>query len=169
MIWNEVCEKADMVKEGFLYAVFTDKIFLLKWPLGKNDMDKMDLECFGGDLNKSSLLECRIFNEGFEYRLARTDLGRDWKERLIEDGKDSFDDYFDEDQYLDIDDKKSERMERYCKITATGGGQYELPVEDFKNVMICIRNYVGYYEETGQAYCKDWRMVGFRKGEKENG
>lgn len=174
MTWSEVCEKEEVKKitEGFLYALFPDRLMFLKWPLDKNGA--VFIEKTGEqELSETRLLECRIFNKDYEYRLARTDLGSagEWKERLIDDADERYQDYFDEKQYLDIDDKKSKKVqeEGICAVTATGGGRYQLPVPEFKDAMLRIRNYLGYYEKTGQAYVKDWRMTGFGKEEAEDG
>ena len=56
-------------------------------------------------------------------------------------------------------------------VRATGGGIYHLPLETMNNAKVEIRNYVGYDEETGQAYLKDWRLRRFfvEKGGKADG
>lgn len=170
---NGIFEKEDVKKisDGYLYLVFTDEIRFLKWPLHEEDREGFQKKA-GDDVR---LLECRIFNEHMEYRVARTDLGRPWKERFADDDSEEYQDCFEESYYLDIDDKKSEEKQKNCKnngsitVAATGGGNYELPLTEFKDRKIRIKNYVGYYEETGQAYVKDWRMAGFEKGEIEDG
>lgn len=141
------------VKSGCIYAVFTDKIWLRDWTMTDSSI---------AELNSliSLLLECRIFNSSEEYRLMRTDLGRDFKKRYQND-KESSIDYFDEFQYLDIDESVSKdlgKIDGRKIIQATGGGRYELPLEKWKNARICIRNYIS-YNEMGQAYVQDWRMV----------
>lgn len=190
--WNEIYGKEEVKKilDGYLYLVFTDEIRFLKWPLDKEDvkalggkscflkwlLDEEDVEELRKKIDDDTrLLECRIFNEHMEYRVARTDLGRPWKERFADDNTEEYKHGFEESYYLDIDDKKSEEKQKGCKhngsitVVATGGGKYELPLTEFKDMKIRIKNYVGYYEETGQAYVKDWRMAGFEKGEIEDG
>lgn len=185
MRWNDVCEKSvvKILEQGFLYAAFTDLILCLRWPLNDEDVFKLAQELLMSEteeyskkteqkiedvsLSETRLLECRIFNENYEYRLARTDLGSGFQERFIDDGREEYKDYFDEMQYLDIDDNNSKKKGNYCSVTATGGGCYELPIENFRNAKIRIRNYVGYYKETGQAYITDWRLVGFGKEEED--
>ncbi len=44
-------------------------------------------------------------------------------------------------------------------VRATGGGCYELPLKGFQDAKIRLRNYLGYYEESGQAYVRDWRLT----------
>ena len=53
------------------------------------------------------------------------------------------------------------------KVFATGGGEYNLPIENYKNQKLKIRNYLGEDTETGALFIKDWRMVGFGQWEEE--
>lgn len=161
----------------YIYAAFTDKVILKHW-LGHDWQQTAEEEGFVFD----NMLECRIFNEECEYRLARTALGEEWRRRIKIDEKtnETHDDkdYFDEQQYFDIDDTKhgageydANEMISNCTETAvfaTGGGRYFIPVSlsETKNVMLKIRNYINYYEETGQAYVEDWRLVNIGQAEK---
>lgn len=161
----------------YIYAAFTDKVILKHW-LGHDWQQTAEEEGFVFD----NMLECRIFNEECEYRLARTALGEEWRRRIKIDKKtnETHDDkdYFDEQQYFDIDDTKhgageydANEMISNCTETAvfaTGGGRYFIPVSlsETKNVMLKIRNYINYYEETGQAYVEDWRLVNIGQAEK---
>lgn len=161
----------------YIYAAFTDKVILKHW-LGHDWQQTAEEEGFVFD----NMLECRIFNEECEYRLARTALGEEWRRRIKIDEKTNETqddkDYFDEQQYFDIDDTKhgageydANEMISNCTETAvfaTGGGRYFIPVSlsETKNVMLKIRNYINYYEETGQAYVEDWRLVNIGQAEK---
>lgn len=111
------------------------------------------------------------------------DSQADWKTPV------QYDYYFDKNYFLDIDattlesrnssdSADSDHIERQTKwnyIPGTGKKGYSLPVEikttqitvdegktsTIATNQIRIRNYVAYYEETGQAYIRDWRIVGF--------
>lgn len=158
---------ADEIESGFIFAMMTDEILWENWPLEPKER-KLFHE------KEGKLLDVRVFNSKGEVRISRGDIGRGFQGRSRDDEKDKPDaqDYFDEVQYLDIDDTKSESLfAREGKVQATGGGQYHLPLSGFKNAKIRIRNYLGYYEETGQAYVKDWRLKDlFQEGDgKRNG
>lgn len=162
MNWSEFKNKEEIKKigkdnNGYLYAAFTDKILLCNW-LGIEEEKENQIE---KDFEK--LLEIRVFDKTSEFRMARTSLGREFNERFIDDTSknDKYNDYFDENQFLDIDSTKSSFQDNKMKITTTGGGKYELPFECGNDQRIIIRNYIGYYEQSGQAYVKDWRIVGF--------
>ena len=183
----------------YIYAAFTDKVILKHW-LGHDWQQTADEEGFVF----GNMLECRIFNEECEYRLARTALGEEWRRRIKIDKKTNEKseekNYFDEQQYFDIDDTKRDTQNinssntdnsnpnnikgddtnKYTannmisnhaetEVYATGGGRYSIPVSlpETKNVMLKIRNYVNYYEETGQAYVADWRLVSIGQAEKQ--
>lgn len=155
--------------DGYMYAAFTDKIMLCKWDNGKLGEDREE-ECAE---NFDKFLEIRVFDKTQEYRLFRPNIGRQTKiySRYINDADNNteYGDYFDEKQFIDIDSdsRKSIAKGDYAIVTSTGGGRYELPcsynnANDYK---IVIRNYIKYYEKSGQAYVSDWRMVGFEEVE----
>lgn len=156
---------ADEVERGFIFAMLTDEILWESWPLRpegrKSFQDK------GG-----KLLDVRVYNSEREVRVSRSDIGREFCGRSLNDEREAPDkqDYFDEVQFLDIDDKESEELfASEGKVQATGGGRYPLPLQGFKNAKIRIRNYLGYYEETGQAYVRDWRLKDlFQEGDEEH-
>lgn len=146
---------ADAMGEGFLFAMLTDEIVWESWPFssGKRDIFRK---------KEGKLLDIRIFNKEKEVRMFRGDIGRKLQGRSVDDGKDIPDrlEYFDEEQYLDIDDKRSEEVfAREKKVVATGGGCYSLPLQGFADAKVKLRNYLGYYEETGQVYVRDWRLM----------
>ncbi len=152
---------AAAMKDGFLFAMLTDEIIWKCWPLAEKE--KKDFQ-----EKERNLLDIRIFNEKKELHMFRSDVGRAFQGRLLEDAKENFDgqDYFDEEQYLDIDTKRSQELfEKEQKVYATRGGCYSLPLSAFEDAKIQIRNYLGYYEQSGQAYVKDWRLTGlFQEG-----
>lgn len=162
MTWNEIKTDTEVQKidKGYLYATFTDQIYILKWPLSLKD-EKIIEQSF------EKMLECRIFNAQMEYRIIRATIKRDWKKRFIEDEstEDNTEQYYTEQQYLDIDSTKTKITEEGLQLTTTGGGHFTLPVNYNKkpvDIKVKIRNYLGYYEETGQAYVRDWRICGFK-------
>ncbi len=146
---------ADEIERGFIFAILTDEIFWEKWPL-KTDRKKLFRE------KEKKLLDIRIYNSKREVRIFRSDIGRKFQGRSLNDEKEvlNHQDYFDEEQFLDIDDIRSKELfAREGKVQATGGGRYPLPLPDFRNAKLRIRNYLGYYEKSGQAYVKDWRLM----------
>lgn len=156
--------RADEIDKGFIFAMLTDEILWENWPLNPEGK-KLFQE------KEGKLLDVRVYNSKREVRVSRSDIGREFRGRSLNDEKDVPDkqDYFDEVQYLDIDDTASEMLfASEGKVQATGGGRYPLPLPGFKNAKIRIRNYLGYYEETGQAYVKDWRLKDlFQEGDEE--
>ena len=147
------------INKGYLYAAFTDKICILKWPLSIQEEEMLE-QSF------QKMLECRIFNEQMEYRIIRSTIKREWKSRFIEDqtAEEDTEQYYTERQYLDIDSTRTKATEEGLQFTTTGGGRFILPITYSKkpsDIKIKIRNYIGYYEETGQAYVRDWRICGF--------
>lgn len=148
--------RAAEIKDGFLFAMLTDEIVWERWPLASDQQQDLQRK-------ERKFLDIRLFNEKQEIHMAWSDAERKFLGRLIEDAEEAFDcpDYFDEEQYLDIDSLRSQELfDREQRVYATGGGCYKLPVSDFHDVKIRIRNYLGYYEESGQAYVKDWRLTG---------
>lgn len=149
--WEYACE----MKEGFCFAMLTDEIFWESWPLSPERQKAFRKK-------EWKLLDIRIFNSEKEMRMFRGDIGRKLQGRSIDDNGKALtpEDYFDEEQYLDIDSKRSgDLFLKGQKVMATGGGCYHLPLAVFENAKVSIRNYLGYYEETGQAYVRDWRLM----------
>lgn len=158
----EFLEEIKNMTDGFIFAMFTDEIWLEKLPLKDKEKDFEEKEYL--------LLEARAFNQSSEIKLFRTDIGRDFQMRIRDDSQE----YFPEEQYLDIADiHLQENFEVSHMVRAKGGGRYHLPIADYKNAKIKIHNYIDYYKETGQAYICDWRLAGIgqtfdKTGEKEN-
>ncbi len=132
----------------------------------------------GSELNIDikHLVELRIFTADMEFKAFRLNIGNDFTWRYINDSKfkqvlsNEPDDFlckfsnrtYDEEHYLDIDSTKSIGT---CYIT-TGGGKYELPVENAEKIK--IRNYLE-YDENGIVIISDFRIVGFiQKGSAGN-
>jgi len=121
-------------------------------------------------------LEIRVFDEKREAKWFRTCIDKKLGFRLLDDDvlkKDSL--YvWDESQYLDIDDKRTEKSIKNGGIQkgsvfATGGGKYPLPLETYKNAKIKIRNYLGEDPDTGELYVEDWRLISLVEGIEERG
>lgn len=120
----------------------------------------------------SKLLELRIFDEHAELKVWRDDIGSQFQVRRLDDritldgvsntddSGNSMSDYFEEVQLLDIDRQKSMSAK---EIKATGGGAYSLPAHIFEmnNPGLIVRHYFDKYEQSGNAYIRDWRCVGF--------
>lgn len=118
------------------------------------------------------LLELRVFNKDVELKAWRSDIGSQFQVRIIDDrpepntimNNDSDakrnKDFFEEVQLLDIDRNRSGSSNN---IKATGGGCYSLPEHIFKmkNPGLLVRHYIDRYEQTGNAFVRDWRCVGF--------
>ena len=111
------------------------------------------------DSQKDKILEIRVFDLDKEYKLFRTSVGRPFIDRLLEDDPEM--DHYDEVQYLDIDDSVRPAD---GKVRSTGGGEYNLPMDETKNAKVRIRYYLDKYSSTGQVRIKDWRVVGFEEG-----
>lgn len=146
---------AENVTEGYVFAMLTDEIVWKHWPVSQEEQKELRQK-------EEKLLDIRIFNKEKELRMFRGDIGRKFYGRMLEDTDKALQEqeYFDEEQYLDIDDQRSpELFAREKKVRATGGGCYELPLSGFADAKVKIRNYLGYYEESGQAYVRDWRLM----------
>lgn len=146
---------AEKVTEGFVFAMLTDAIVWKHWPMSPEEQKDLQQK-------EEKLLDIRIFNKEKELRMFRGDIGRKFRGRMLEDTEAVLhgQEFFDEEQYLDIDDRRSAGLfAREQKVQATGGGCYDLPLSGFADAKVKIRDYLGYYEESGQAYVKDWRLV----------
>lgn len=170
--------------DGYVLVMATDKFELLN--LSTHGIVTAEKEKW-----YENALEIRMFDKQVEYKWFRSSIDKSFFYRMIKD-KSHMDemDFWNEDQYLDINLSVSKKMSG-DKVCATGGGVYSLPLpelqksknqEDKKenrnqkdesetieshrerileDVKIRIRNYLGYEEETGQLYISDWRLVEF--------
>lgn len=150
--WEEWKKKVSISK-GYAVVMCTDSFLVTQYP--DREAEKIIIREWN-----DKLLDIRIFDSHEEYRLFRGDIGREFSEVILYDG---MGDYYDDEQYLDIDTARSKKG----KIKATGGGSYMLPFEEFHGIKIRIRNYLG-YDGNGQAYIKAFRLVDFEK-EDDNG
>ncbi len=165
--------------DGWLYAITTDKLKFDYWNSEATKREGRDWI----ESNKKRLLELRIFSEEAEYKAFRGDIGHDLRFREIGDDEEQPDEnYFDEDQFLDIniktasketDDKKmysyaSDTEDCWEVRTTTGGGPYTVPLENLDNACIIVRNYLKYYDDSGQAYVSDFRLVELLNKESKN-
>jgi len=146
------------IESGYAIIMFIDKFEVIEYPFNAETEEKLE-NCW----NKK-LLDIRIFNNKKEYRVFRADAGSDFIYCYTDD---SFtNDYYDDEQYLDID---STKIKPDGTVTATGGGEYKLPLKilgsnKYKGeVKLYIRNYIDYDNKFGQAYIKRWRITDIRK------
>lgn len=147
-------ENAEFITlEAVVVACLTDEFIVGNWKDKRNEI----LE------KQGRLLEVRVFNKDLEIKCFRSDIGKDFKERIRKDDGDI--NFFDQKQIIDIDTKRSKDFGRNSIVVSTGGGIFELPVDDIENVSILIRHYYRRNEETGQAEVYDWRAVEFVKGD----
>jgi hypothetical protein len=144
-------DAVEKISSGFIIAALTDQYVVDKWP----SEERVKLENEG-----EKVLEIRIFDKESELKISRTEMGAELGCRVLSDA-DGGREYFDEVQYLDIDDKSIGAGD---KVRATGGGEYNLPLTKKSNAKIRIRYYLGKYEETGQARVEDWRIVELVEG-----
>ncbi len=154
--WNDY--KNDIiVDEGYAVIMTTDSFIVDYYPLSAENEAYLEKEL--GD----KLLDMRVFNKNAEYRLFRGDISEELRSRTLNDVDNTMDTYMDE-QFLDIDDKRSVKcFKESGMVRATGGGYYKLPLESFNDIKLVIKNYV-LYDANGQAYIKDWRMCDFVNG-----
>ena len=111
------------------------------------------------DIDEAKLLEIRCFDESGEFHAARSTVDSEFSCREITDDEKYADGYFDEAQYLDIDDKRT-AADNEGWTYATGGGKYHLPEGVNGNKLILVRYYYKFDEE-GVARKYDWRLVKF--------
>lgn len=142
------------IAEGYAVIMHTEHFIVDRFPLSSENERLME------DSAEQKLLDIRVFNESIEYRLFRPDVGKEFRFVCLSDENREF---FDDSHYLDIDEKCSaETFMKDGTVGATGGGFYKLPLEDYHNVKVVIRNYVDYDADSGQAYIESWRLTGFK-------
>lgn len=162
---KEVSNSFEGSEKAYAVMLFTDTFEVVDYSEFGSMVD--------GKLNIEKLLDVRIFNEIEEYRLYRDYCGNDdYNYVHVSDEemkKDKQTDVYDDEQYLDIDLKRTtEKLQADGYVLATGGGKYKFPIAIYGDMKIKIRNYVS-YDENGQAYIKAWRLVGFGgEGEDKN-
>lgn len=144
------------IENGWIIAALTDKYLV----------DCADSEKTNRHIreNAEKVLDIRIFDKNAEHRLFRTGVGdNEFYQRSIYDRGEKRDsrDYYDEVQFLDIDEKKGHEG---GFVKTTGGGKYYLPLNRIVDAKIRIRYYLGEYEGSGQARIMDWRVVELMEG-----
>ncbi len=163
------CESKLNSRKIYLFSMTTECIKFFE--LDETRPDEKELR----ELAQNGL-EIRVFDEKREAKWFRTSIDKKLGFRLLDDDvlkKDSL--YvWDESQYLDIDDKRTEKSIKNGGIQkgsvfATGGGKYPLPLETYKNAKIKIRNYLGEDPDTGELYVEDWRLISLVEGIEERG
>ena len=134
--------------------------------------DKFDVGIWNKDIikNVNKLLELRVFDKNKEWKLFRSDIGKDFSYRCQKEDntKEEGADYFDEVQLLDIDTSRSKKAPGVMHTTA--GGSYNLPkdIEYLDRAAIRIRHYFGVDSESGQAFIRDYRLVDFESADKRD-
>lgn len=150
--WNEF-KKPEHIKKGYAVMCYTDQFSVEKYPFDHDTEEEWKK-------NFHKLLDCRIFNEDSELHMMRGDIGKEFTCRTITDDGTNCD-YYDDEYFLDIDARRSQKLfQTSGRVLATGGGEYKLPLDSYKDAKIIIRNYVA-YDSIGQAYIFDWRLAGF--------
>lgn len=115
------------------------------------------------EIREKKLLDIRVFDENKEYRLFRDYAGSEFSETVMDD-RTMPEERHEDEQYLDIDTKRSKPGTG--RVMATGGGSYRFPRMYTEETKVKIRNYVK-YDEFGQASLVAWRVVGFTDEEVE--
>lgn len=157
-VLNEINEDfPDATGSTFFVAQYTDKFDVGIW---NKDIIK----------NVNKLLELRVFDKNKEWKLFRSDIGKDFSYRFQgeDDNKGEGVYYFDEIQLLDIDTKRSSKDSR--KMCTMAGGKYNLPkdISDLDRAAIRVRHYFGVDNESGQAFIRDYRLVDFESADKRD-
>ena len=155
-VLNEINEDfPDATGSTFFVAQYTDKFDVGMW---NKDIIK----------NVNKLLELRVFDKNKEWKLFRSDIGKDFSYRCQKEDntKEEGADYFDEVQLLDIDTSRSKKAPGVMHTTA--GGSYNLPkdIEYLDRAAIRVRHYFGVDSESGQAFIIDYRLVDFESADK---
>ncbi len=153
-------KKEDRKTSFWIYAAWTDQILLDHW-----DFERY--HSFFTEEKQETLLELRIFSEIAEYKAVRSSIGKGMRYRIQEDADETLaEKWFDERQYLDIHTGMTVKQSgtQYLVRTTTGSGPYTVPLSDLTDARIVVRNYLNYYETTGQAYVEDWRLVRLEGG-----
>lgn len=154
---QDLRENSCQMKDGYVFLMTTEEIdFCRTDSFGSCSEDQLEALFQRG-------LEIRIFDRDREIKWFRTGIDRCFSCRERADDLRVLEDplhWWDESQYLDIDEKHSGDFERTGKVRATGGGEYTLPAKRIKDVKIEIRNYLGEDPDTGELYVEDWRLVG---------
>lgn len=133
------------ITDGSMILMYTDRFICCE----QRDIDDTE-----------HLLEARIFNLQSELKIMRPTIADAFSFRYIDDSKlVENEDYIVEKHYLDINSDLSSGT----SYTSTGGGRYQLPVENAERIL--IQNYIS-YDEQNIAQITDFRCVRYiTKGE----
>lgn len=164
---REFRQHASSVRDGYIFAETTEEIvFSRADSLADDERTKETAEKLF-----SQGLEIRIFDEESEAKWFRASVEKQFRfreRRDVQNDKKETDGLFwwDESQYLDVDTKRTQKARLQGRLSpgtvyATGGGEYPLPIEDYTDAKIRIRNYLGEDPDTGELYAADWRLAGF--------
>lgn len=150
----EKIQLPENIKDGYAVLCYTDEFCVETYPFVPSAEEHWKK-------NLSKLLDCRIFDKDSEFHMMRGDIGQKFTCRMITDDEKTRD-YYDDEQFLDIDDKRSKELfQSSHRVRATRGGDYALPLDSFNDAKAVIRNYIS-YDSIGQAYISDWRLAGFK-------
>ena len=145
---DEIKEKIE--KYDFSFCIWTDRTDFL---LNKNLPDE------------DKLLEIRCFDDDGEFHAVRSTINIDKFDAREINNDGFYDGFFDEEHFLDIDSAKTKKSNDGW-IYATGGGRYNLPVQSAQKLVV---RYYYKFDDNGIARKCDWRLMRFRKEEKNNG
>ncbi len=141
--------------KGYLIAALTDRYLVDYWPMQNATLEGLE----------DKVLEIHIFNKEQERRLFRSDISGEFYSSVIKEEAGGNAEYYDEYQYLDIDDTRVNHAPNGgFNVQATGGGEYFLPMDHSKNACLQIRYYLEKYPQTGQSRVYKWRLVDFVEG-----
>ena len=148
---TELCEKIRNYDYKYFIAFHTDRF--LSGYVNVETLDRIEWK---------KLLEIRLFSEKGELLARRTMVGGNhlFQWRIASEEGLADDEYIIRYQTLDIDSDYIEKGEfGNLKLMSTGGGRYELPIdENMKSIKVI--SYVD-YEEDGMAFIYDDRLAGF--------
>ena len=134
------------------YIAFQTDSFLS----GSSKIESMDR------IDWTKLLEIRLFSEKNEFLARRTMVGEshEFQWRIASEEGLEKDEYIIRYQTLDIDSNFTEQGEfGNLKLVSTGGGRYELPIEE-KMECVKIISYITYGND-GMAFIYDDRLAGW--------
>lgn len=168
MLLQELAQVLKTVDQGLSYyaASLTDRFIIGAW----GDQESASLY---EEAQLEKVLELRIFNTEMEMKVWRGDISEPFQIRILDDrdiitaeassndASATESESFEETQILDIDRARSSGPDL---VRTTGGGFYKLPPEIYQmnNPGLIVRHYFDRYRQTGIAFVRDWRCVGFK-------
>ena len=163
---SEFLDETSNVKDGWFICMLTDELLI----------DKIDnISSYSLEAKEEKILEIRGFNSEKELKLFRSDIGRRFIFREINDSELAENiEIISEIQIIDVDATIPKETKGIMGnvVTATGGGKYNLPLANVKNSKLKINYYVTSKRDSdtnmmlsGQARVVDWRVVELMEGE----